>query len=133
MLFLYVCAVSAVYLLVMSSCHIWPDSCSQSISTGLVVAAKSYHQAHLVEPSMVSCVKVLSKLGEEPLRDIGDATLNNDLLTMNRKLRGMSDESILNIQENTLKKYETIMKLYSQLGEIVSSCRELSLWFGCSW
>ena len=85
------------------------------------MAAKSYHQAHLAEQSMASCLKVLSKLGEEPLRDIGDATLNNDLLTMNRKLRDMSDQEILNIQENSLKKYETIMKLYSHLGEVVSS------------
>lgn len=84
------------------------------------MAAKSYHQAQLIEESMASCFDTLSKLGEQPLRDIGDTTLNNDLLKMNRRLRGMSDESILNIQENALKKYETIMKLYSHLGYVVS-------------
>ena len=83
------------------------------------MAAKSYYQASLVEQSMASCFKVLSKLGEEPLRDMGDTTLKNDLLTINRKLRGMSDEAILNIQENSLKKYATIMKLYAHLGVVL--------------
>ena len=98
---------------------------------GLAVAAKCLLQSKRIKQSMKTSLDTLSKLGEQPLRDIGDTTLNNDLLKMNRRLRGMSDESILNIQENTLKKYETIMKLYSHLGEVVS--RERSLLFCCSW
>ena len=82
---------------------------------GLAVAAKCLMQAELLEESMSSSLDTLSKLGEQPLREISDSTLQADMMSMSEMLRNMTDESILNLHENKAKKIIITLKLYLNL------------------
>jgi len=83
--------------------------------TGKVVTARSLHQAKLLQASMSSLFDTLSKLGEQPLREISDTTLHTDMQTKNEILRNTPDESILNMQKNGAKKIATTVKLLENL------------------
>ena len=68
---------------------------------------------------MESSLDILAKLGEQPLREISDNTLQADMMKMNEILRNTPDESILNLHENKAKKIIITMKLYSNLGHVL--------------
>ena len=68
---------------------------------------------------MKSSLDTLAKLGEQPLREISDNTLQADMMKMNEILRNTPDESILNLHENKAKKIIIIMKIYSNLCHVV--------------
>ena len=61
----------------------------------------------------------LSKLGEQPLRDISDNTLHTDMMTLNETLRNTPDESILNLHENKTKKNIITLKILSNLYHVL--------------
>ena len=87
--------------------------------TGLAVAAKCLHHVGLLKESMESSLKTLHKLGEQPLRDIGDDTLRTDMKTINEIMRNTPDDHILNLHENKAKKMTITMKIYSNLCHVV--------------
>ena len=68
---------------------------------------------------MESSLNTLHKLGEQPLRDIGDDTLHTDMMTMNEIMRNTSDDYILNLHENKGKKTIITLKIYSNLGHML--------------
>ena len=68
---------------------------------------------------MESSLKTLSKLGEQPLREISDDTLKADMKTMNEIMRNIPDDYILNLHENKEKKIINILKIYSNLCHVV--------------
>ena len=69
---------------------------------------------------MESSLDILAKVGEPPLRDIDDDTLQADMMSMNEILQNTPDESILNMQENKAKKKIIItMKIYLNLGHVL--------------
>src|SRR6056300_1915489 len=70
---------------------------------------------------MESSLDTLSKLGEQPLREMSDDTLKADMMKMNEILRNTPDESILNLHKNKAKKINTTLEIYSNL------CRVLHL------
>ena len=70
----------------------------------------------LLEQSVESSLDTLSKIGEQPLRDISDNTLHTDMMTMNEIMRNTSDDYILNLHENKEKKNIITLKIYSNLG-----------------
>ena len=72
----------------------------------------------MMKESMLSSFDTLFKLGEQPPRDI-DATLYTDMVNMNTMLRGMSDDSILNMQENKEKKIEILLALQANLAHVM--------------
>ena len=71
-----------------------------------------------MKESMLSSFDTLFKLGEQPPRDI-DATLYTDMVNMNTMLRSMSDDSILNMQENKEKKIEILLALQANLAHVM--------------
>ena len=73
----------------------------------------------LLKQSMESSMGTLSKLGEQPLRDISDNTLQTDMMTMNKTLRNTPDESILNLPENKEKKNIITLKIWSILYHVL--------------
>ena len=68
---------------------------------------------------MESSLDILAKLGEQPLREISDDTLQADMMKMNEILRNTSDESILNLHENKEKKIATTVKLLENLSLVL--------------
>ena len=84
-------------------------------TSGLAVFAKCLHHVGLLEQSVESSLDTLSKIGEQPLRDISDNTLHTDMMTMNEIIRNTSDDYILNLHENRSKKIIVAMKIYSNL------------------
>ena len=66
--------------------------------------------------SVESSLDTLSKLGEQPVRSLGDASLYSDILAMNATLQNISDDEILNMQEVNAKKVLTTMKIYGKYG-----------------
>ena len=73
----------------------------------------------LLEQSVESSLDTLSKIGEQPLRDISDNTLHTDMMTMNEIIRNTSDDYILNLHENKAKKIIITLKIYSNLCHVV--------------
>ena len=65
----------------------------------------------LLKESIESSLYTLSKLGEQPLRDIDDTTLKADMMTMNEIMRNTSDDYILNLHENKAKKITITLKI----------------------
>jgi len=88
-------------------------------NAGLAVAAKSLCQVQLLKESIESSLYTLSKLGEQPLRDIDDTTLKADMVTMNEIMRNTSDDYILNLHENEAKKLIITVKIYSNLCHVL--------------
>ena len=76
-----------------------------------------------MQASVASSLETLSKLGEEPPREISDTTLHADMQTMNEILRNTPDESILNMQNNHTKKTISMMKLIANLGHVFHSVK----------
>jgi len=72
---------------------------------------------------MESSLDILAKLGEQPLREISDDTLQADMMKMNEILRNTSDESILNLHENKAKNIIITMKIYANLGHVFHSLK----------
>ena len=73
---------------------------------------------------MASSFDTLSKLGEEPLREISNATLKTDMLAMNKILRSMPDDSILNMQaQNKNKKLIATFNLYANLAHVLHAVK----------
>ena len=68
---------------------------------------------------MESSLDTLSKLGEQPLREISDNTLQTDMITMNEIMRNTSDDYIMNLKENKAKKVIITMKIWSNLYHIL--------------
>ena len=68
---------------------------------------------------MKSSLDTLAKLGELPLRDTSDDTLQADMMSMNEILQNTPDESILNWHENKAKKIFITLKLYLNLGHVL--------------
>jgi len=68
---------------------------------------------------MKSSLDTLVKLGEQPLRDMSDDTLQADMMTMNESLRNTPDDYILNLHENKAKKITITMKIYSNLCHVL--------------
>jgi len=68
---------------------------------------------------MESSLDILAKLGEQPLREISDSTLQADMISMNESLRNTPDESILSMHENKTKKISITMKIYANLGHVL--------------
>ena len=87
--------------------------------TGLAVATKSLLQVGLLKQSMESSLDTLTKLGEQPLRDMSDDTLKADMMKVNEILRNTPDESILNLHENKAKRVIVTMKIYSNLHHVL--------------
>ena len=83
---------------------------------GRFVIARSLIQENRLIDAVESSLDTLSKLGEQPLRDLGDASLYSDILAMNATLRNISDDEILNMQEVNAKKVLTTMKIYGKYG-----------------
>ena len=81
----------------------------------MAVAARSLHHVGLLKNSMESSLKTLAKLGEQPLREISDDTLQADMMTMNEMMRSTPDDYILNLHENKAKKIVITMKIWSDL------------------
>ena len=81
----------------------------------MAVAAKCLHQVGLIEQSMESSLNTLHKLGEQPLRDIDDTTLQADIVSMNLTLQNTTDESILNLHETKAKKIIMTTTIWSDL------------------
>jgi len=81
---------------------------------GRFVIARSLIQENRLIDAVESSLDTLSKLGEQPLRDLGDASLYSDILAMNATLRNISDDEILNMQEVNAKKVLTTMKICSK-------------------
>ena len=73
----------------------------------------------LLKESLESSLDILAKLGEQPLREISDDTLQADMMKMNEILRNTPDESILNLHENKAKKIIITMKIYLNLGHVL--------------
>ena len=73
----------------------------------------------LLEQSVESSLDTLSKIGEQPLREISDNTLQADMMKMNEILRNTSDDYILNLHENKEKKNIITLKIYSNLGHML--------------
>ena len=86
---------------------------------GLAIAAKSLLQVGLLQQSMESSLDTLSKLGEQPLREISDNILHTDMMRMNEIMRNTSDDYILNLHENKAKKIIITLKIYSNLGHML--------------
>ena len=78
----------------------------------MVVFARSLRQAELLQDSVASSFDTLLKLGDKPLREVGDPTLRTDMQTINEILSSRSDESILSMQENKAKEVVAKMKIY---------------------
>ena len=97
------------------------DFTVETINTraGLAVAAKCLNQVGLPEQSMKSSLDTLAKLGEQPLREISDNTLQADMMKMNEILQNTPDESILKLHENKAKKIIITMKIYSNLCHVL--------------
>ena len=68
---------------------------------------------------MKSSLDTLAKLGEPPLRDIDDDTLQADMMSMNEIMRNTPDDYLLNSHENKAKKMTITMKIYSNLCHVV--------------
>ena len=68
---------------------------------------------------MESSLKTLSKLGEQPLREISDNTLQADMMKMNEIMRNTPDDYILNLHENKAKKITNTLKIYLNLCHMV--------------
>ena len=68
---------------------------------------------------MKSSLDTLAKLGEPPLREISDNTLQADMMKMNEILQNTPNESILNLHENKAKKIIITMKIYLNLGHVL--------------
>ena len=85
----------------------------------MAVATKCLNHVGLFEKSMKSSLHTLAKLGEPPLREISDYTLQADMMKMNEILQNTPDESILNLHENKAKKIIITMKLYLNLGHVL--------------
>jgi len=64
---------------------------------------------------MKSSLDTLAKLGEPPLRDIDDDTLQADMMSMNEIMRNTPDDYLLNLHENKAKKINITLKIYSNL------------------
>ena len=64
---------------------------------------------------MKSSLDTLAKLGEPPLRDIDDDTLQADMMSMNEIMRNTPDDYLLNLHENKAKKIIITLKIYSNL------------------
>ena len=92
---------------------------------GLAVAAKCLLQSKLVQQSMKSSLDTLSKLGEQPLRDISDDTLQADMMSMNLTLQNTTDDFILSMQENRTRKIIITMKIYLNLANCMRYVRPL--------
>jgi len=60
-----------------------------------------------------SAMDLLSRVGEESLRPLGDPKLNIEIQDMNSVLLNMSDETILNMEKTTSDKNRIILKLYA--------------------
>ena len=73
----------------------------------------------LLEQSVESSLDTLSKIGEQPLREISDNTLQADMMKMNEIMRNTSDDYILNLHENKEKKNIITLKIYSNLGHML--------------
>ena len=86
---------------------------------GRIVTARSLHQGELLQASVASSLETLSKLGEQPPREITDTTLHTDMQTMNEILRNTPDELILNMQKNDAKKIVSIMSLAKILCDVL--------------
>ena len=71
-----------------------------------------------MKESMLSSFDTLFKLGEQPPRDM-DTTLYTDMMNMNTMLRGMSDDSILNMQEIKEKKIEILLAIQANLAHVM--------------
>ena len=69
----------------------------------------------LLKESLESSLDILAKIGEQPLREISDNTLQADMMKMNEILQNTPDESILNLHENKAKKVIITLKLYLNL------------------
>ena len=91
--------------------------------TGLAVAAKCLHQVGLLEQSMKSSLDILAKVGEQPLREISDSTLQADMVSMNLTLLNTPDDFILGMQENRTRKIIVAMKIYTNLGHVFHSLK----------
>ena len=68
---------------------------------------------------MESSLDTLSKLGEQPLREMNDNTLKADMMKMNEILRNTPDESILNLHGNKTKRVIITMEIYSNLCHVL--------------
>ena len=68
---------------------------------------------------MESSLDTLSKLGEQPLREMSDDTLKADMMKMNEILGNTPDESILNLHGNKVKKIIITLKIYSNLCHVL--------------
>ena len=75
--------------------------------------------AELLKESLTSSLDTLAKIGEPPLREISDRTLQADMMSMNEILRNTPDDYILNLNENKEKKISITMKIYLNLGHVV--------------
>ena len=91
---------------------------SRSIILGLYCAAKSLRNTERLEESMKSSFEILLSMGEELPRGIRDATLTEDIHSMNNILQTMTDDAIFNIKESTSKKIDILQKIYDNLVNI---------------
>ena len=64
-------------------------------------------------------MKILDKLDEKPLREVGDSVLITEMNVMNMRLQQLPDDCICNTQENQMKKSITLNKLYADLAHIL--------------
>jgi hypothetical protein len=84
-----------------------------------LIAAFALRGAALYEESVVTMFRILAKLDEKPLRDMGDSTLSIDIAAMNVRLQQLPDDCICNMQENQMKRVVSIHKLYANLGQVL--------------
>ena len=68
---------------------------------------------------MDAMLRILAKLDEKPLRDMGDSTLSTDIVAMNVRLQTLTDEYFCNMQDNQAKRAVLIHKLYAELAHIL--------------
>ena len=68
---------------------------------------------------MDAMLRILAKLDEKPLRDMGDSTLSTDIAATNVRLQQLSDVCIFNMQENQMKKNSALNKLYADLAHVL--------------
>ena len=63
--------------------------------------------------------RILAKLDEKPLRDMGDSTLSTNIAAMNVGLQQLPDDCICDMQENQMKRSITLNKLYADLAHVL--------------
>lgn len=86
---------------------------------GMQTTIKALRYAYLLPESMKASFDILERLGEKIPVTMNDNNLVKDMQMMNETLRDMPDELILGMAELTDKRTITLLKIYSNLIDVL--------------